>query len=120
MKALKLTPGGMLPLASDDRPVPSTSRNSSGWISEVTARSRSRRNLISSRCHTILAARRSERRLCSGTATLICPARAASSSARTAGVVCVAMIYRLPRMCATIWRIASAPPASASRMVFPV
>jgi hypothetical protein len=124
MKALKLTPGGMLPLASDDRPVPSTSRNSSGWISDVTARSRSRRNLMSSRRHTMLTARRSDRRVCWGTETLIRPARAAASALATAASVSVdrvvAIGHRLPRKWATIWRIASAPVPSASRMVLPV
>ena len=37
-----------------------------------------------------------------------------------AGVVWVAMTYRLPRKRAAIWRIASVPDASASRMVLPV
>jgi hypothetical protein len=81
MNDLKLTPGGMPRPASDDRPVPSTSRNSSGWISEVIARSRSRRNLISSRRHTMLIARRSERRFLSGTDTRIWPTRACCSLA---------------------------------------
>src|SRR2546426_9416542 len=71
MKVLKATPGGMPRLAREDRPVPSTNRNKTGWMSPVTARSRSLRNLISSRRHTITAARRSWRTLRSGTDTLM-------------------------------------------------
>ncbi len=93
MNVLKFTPGGMLPPASEDRPVPSTSRNSSGWISDVTARSRSRRNLIISRRHTMLTARRSERRLRSGTATRIWVARPSSRAVIPPGsAVWVAML----------------------------
>ena len=120
MNVRKFTPGGMLLPASEDRPVPSTSRNSSGWISDVTARSRSRRNLIISRRHTMLTARRSERRLRSGTATRIWVARPSpgSAPARLGGLGCHA--HRLPRMRCAMARIWSVPDASASRMVVPV
>ena len=99
--------------------MPSTNRNSSGWISEVIARSRSRRNRIISRRHTMLTARRSERRLRSGTATLICWASAVVlGGGRGRGLGRHG--YRLPRMRVTICRMWSVADASASRIVFPV
>ena len=121
MNVLKSTPAGKLRPASEDSPVPRTSRNSSGWISDVTARSRSRRNLISSRRHTMLTARRSERRLRSGTATRIWAARPlvrGRDPARLGGLGCHA--HRLPRIRCAICRMWSVPDASASRMVVPV
>ena len=42
-----------------DSPVPSTKRKSTGWISDVMMRSRSRLNRIISRCHTTRTPRRS-------------------------------------------------------------
>src|SRR5215218_11286156 len=42
---------------SDDRPVPSTNRNSTGWTSEETIRERSRPKRIISRCQTTVAPR---------------------------------------------------------------
>src|SRR5580704_15560560 len=80
MNVLKSTPAGRPWEASRDRPVPSTNRNRTGWTRDVMARSRSVRNLISSRRQTMLTARRSCRTLRSGTATLIVSVRASSSS----------------------------------------
>jgi hypothetical protein len=54
MNVLKSTPGGMPRLASEDRPVPRTNRKSTGWTSDVTARSRSLLNLMISRRQTML------------------------------------------------------------------
>src|SRR5487761_336674 len=53
MNALKSTPGGMPRLASEDRPGPRTNRKSTGWTSDVTARSRSLLNLMISLRQTI-------------------------------------------------------------------
>jgi hypothetical protein len=69
MKVLKSTPDGRPRRASADSPVPSTNRKSTGWMSPVIARSRSLRNLMSSRRQTITAARTSWRMLRSGTRT---------------------------------------------------
>src|SRR5690349_10470496 len=69
MNVWKSTPDGRPRRASPESPVPRMNRNSTGWTSEVTARSRSVRNLISSRRQTMLTARRSARMLRSGTAT---------------------------------------------------
>src|SRR5215472_857300 len=71
MNVLKSTPDGSPRPASADRPVPRTNRNSTGWTSEVIARSRSLRNLISSRRQTMLIARRSCLSPLSGTDTRI-------------------------------------------------
>jgi hypothetical protein len=54
MNVLKSTPGGMPRLASEDSPVPRTNRNSTGWTSDVTARSRSLLNRMISRRQTML------------------------------------------------------------------
>src|SRR5581483_6795155 len=69
MNVWKSTPAGRPRPASRESPVPRMNRNSTGWTREVTARSRSLRNLISSRRQTMLTARRSVRTLRSGTAT---------------------------------------------------
>src|SRR5215472_2978549 len=71
MNVLKLNPGGMALVASDDSPVPRINRKRNGCTSEVTARSRSVLNLINSRRQTTLTARRSCRSPRSGTDTLI-------------------------------------------------
>src|SRR4029453_2866575 len=54
---------------SDDRPVPSTNRNSTGWTSEETIRERSRPKRIISRCQTTVAARTWWARPAAGTRT---------------------------------------------------
>ena len=59
MNVFRLTPW-VPALESRCRPAPSTNRNSSGWTSEVTMRSRSARKRISSRRQTIRIARSSE------------------------------------------------------------
>ncbi len=82
MNVLKSTPTGRPREASRDRPVPSTNRNSTGCTSDVMARSRSLRNLISSRRQTMLTARRSARMLRSGTATLMSSVRFRSAASR--------------------------------------
>ena len=79
---LKLMPGGSPWPASEDRPVPSTNRNSTGWTRLVTARSRSLLNRISSRYQTMRTARRSWRSPRSGTET-----RIAAVTGSTSGVV---------------------------------
>lgn len=43
--------------ASPESPVPSTNRNSTGWMSDTTRRERSCQKRIISRCHTIVPAR---------------------------------------------------------------
>src|SRR5579859_4606569 len=91
MNVLKSTPEGSPREASRDRPVPSTNRNRTGCTRDVTARSRSVRNLISSRRQTMLTARRSCRTLRSGTATLIVSVRASSSSAVAMSVVAICL-----------------------------
>ena len=58
MKVVRSTPSALGRVA-DCSPEPSTNRNSSGWISDVTIRSRSLRKRISSRVQTILIARSS-------------------------------------------------------------
>jgi hypothetical protein len=57
MNVLKSTPP--LEETSEERPVPSTSRKSTGWTSDVTSRSRLRRKRSSSRLHTTRTARAS-------------------------------------------------------------
>src|SRR5215213_10822810 len=52
---------------SDDRPVPSTNRNSTGWTSEEMIRERSRPKRIISRCQTTAAPRTWWRRPAAGT-----------------------------------------------------
>src|SRR5580658_1120356 len=97
MNVSKCTPLGRPREASLDRPVPSTNRNRMGCTRAVTARSRSLRNLISSRRQTMLAARRSWRRLRSGTATLIVSVRASSSASRVScGAMSSSMATSLP------------------------
>src|SRR5262245_5087040 len=63
-------------LAADScsRPEPSTNRNSSGWISDVTIRIRSALKRISSRVQTIFMARYSLRHVRGGTRTRTTPA----------------------------------------------
>ena len=120
MNVRKLIPAGSPRPASDPRPVPRMNRNRNGWISEVTARSRSVRNRISSRRQTIPVARRSCRNPLSGTATLIASVSGAPVAAAASVVVGVAICYRLrPKRCAMA-RMASAPVASVSRIVRPV
>src|SRR6202050_5413380 len=97
MNVLKSTPAGRPWEASRDSPGPRMNRNSTGWISAVTARSRSLRNLISSRRQTMATARRSWRRLRSGTATLIVSVRASSSASRVSrGAMSSSMATSLP------------------------
>ena len=96
-------------------------RKSTGWTSEVTARSRSLRNLISSRRQTMLTARRSARMLRSGTATLMSSVRSRSRASETSsgGHVLRRHRYLLPNRVA-IRRLRSPIEASASRIVLPV
>src|SRR5215217_9359706 len=54
---------------SDDSPVPSTNRNSTGWTSEETIRERSRPKRIISRCQTTAVPRTWWRRPAAGTRT---------------------------------------------------
>src|SRR3954447_26225888 len=68
MNVLKSTPP-VLAADSCERPPPSTNRNSSGWISDVTIRIRSALKRISSRRQTILMARTSLRHVRGGTRT---------------------------------------------------
>ena len=91
-------------------------------MSEVIARSRSVRNRISSRRQTMLTARRSCRRPCSGTATRISATSFASMSALVAASVSrVTMLSASPvANAAPSGACASVPDASASRMVLPV
>src|SRR6202161_2435305 len=88
---LKLMPGGSPCPASEDRPVPRTNRNNTGWTRLVTARSRSLLNLISSRYQTMRTARRSWRSPRSGTET-----RIAAVTGSTPWVVSWAVIGGLP------------------------
>ena len=76
-------------------------------MSEVTARSRSVRNRISSRRQTMFTARRSCPSPCSGRATLISATSAASVSASAATATCVTMLSASP--------LASVQPSGASR-----
>ena len=62
MKVRRLTFCDDEPLVIVESPVPSTKRNSTGWISDVTMRSRSRLKRIISRCHTTRTPRRSCRK----------------------------------------------------------
>src|SRR5215469_564858 len=94
MYVLKSMPAGSPPRASDDSPVPSTSRNSTGCTSELNARSRSLRNLISSRRQTMLIARRSCLSPLSGTETRI----AAVIGSLSRSVTPIAICYLLPPM----------------------
>ena len=120
MNVRKLMPGGRPRPASEPSPLPRTNRNSTGWISEVTARRRSVRNLIHSRRQTMPAARRSWRRPRWGTATRMTVERSAGAGA-AGSVVVVAIGHRLPaRKRWTMARLASALLASVSRMVRPV
>src|SRR5690242_17999370 len=89
MKVLKSTPSGSPPPASVDSPVPRMNRNSTGCTSEVTARSRSVLNLISSRRQTMLTARRSCRIPWLGAETLIESMTAASAARVTVSVTSV-------------------------------
>src|SRR5690349_13811145 len=105
MNVWKSTPDGRPRPASRESPVPRMNRNSTGWTSEVTARSRSVRNLISSRRQTMLTARRSARMLRSGTATRMRVVRspspapwACSAAARSF----VAIATSLPRYLAAL------------------
>ena len=82
------------------------------------ARSRSVRNLISSRRQTMLTARRSARMLRSGTATLISSVRLRSRCLGNRDVF-RGHRYLLPNRVA-ILRLRSPIEASASRIVFPV
>ncbi len=85
MNVLKSTPGGNPRLASEDRPVPRTNRKSTGWTSDVTARSRSLLNRMISRRQTMLIARRSCRRPLTGTATRMASATEALSGSPVSG-----------------------------------
>src|SRR5271157_4430343 len=98
MKVLKSTPDGKPWDARLDSPVPSTKRNSTGCTRDVIARSRSLRNLISSRRQTMLTARRSARMLRSGTATLMSSVRfrSSASTASRLAVSCAAIATSLP------------------------
>src|SRR5271165_2139835 len=98
MNVLKSTPTGRPRPASRDSPVPSTNRKSTGWTRDVIARSRSVRNLISSRRQTMLTARRSARMLRSGTATLMSSVRSRSSASSVSRLVvsCAAIATSLP------------------------
>src|SRR5580704_3673756 len=97
MNVLKSTPAGRPRPASRDSPVPSTNRKSTGCTSDVIARSRSVRNLISSRRQTMLTARRSARTLRSGTATLMSSVRSrcSASTASRLAVSCAAIATSL-------------------------
>ena len=122
MNVWKSTPAGRPRQASRESPVPSTNRNSTGCTSDVMARSRSVRNLISSRRQTMLTARRSARMLRSGTATLMSSVRSRSLGLGAPAAVfrChVATRYLLPNRVA-ILRLRSPIEASASRIVLPV
>ncbi len=122
MNVLKFTPGGMPFLASADSPVPRTNRNSTGWMSDVMARSRSRRNLMSSRRHTMLVGPqiRAQAAFGNGDPDLV-GQDARLGRGRSAGRPRLSRHgHRLPRKRAAIWRMASVPVASASRMVVPV
>src|SRR3954466_10737181 len=68
MNVLKSTPP-VLAADNCERPPPSTNRNSSGWISDVTIRIRSALKRSSSRRQTILMARTSLRHVRGGTRT---------------------------------------------------
>ena len=83
MKVLKLMPGGMPRLASEESPAPSTNRKSTGCTSDVTALSLSLLNRMSSRRQTMLIARRSCRRPLPGTDTRIASVTAALSGSVT-------------------------------------
>src|ERR1700730_4801044 len=98
MNVWKSTPAGKPRPASRDSPVPRINRKSTGCSSEVTARSRSVRNLISARRQTMLTARRSARMLRSGTATLMSSVRSRSSASTASRLVvsCAAIATSLP------------------------
>ena len=83
------------------------------------ARSRSVRNLISSRRQTMLTARRSARMLRSGTATLMSSVRSRSAVSVNRDVLRGHCRYLLPNRVA-ILRLRSPIEASASRIVLPV
>ncbi len=92
---------------SDDSPVPSTNRNSTGWTSEETIRERSRPKRIISRCQTTAAA-----------ADLVAEAGGGHAHGRHRRRVDGGHAAHLPRAAKAIGLIGRA--ASASRMVVPV
>ena len=76
MNVLRSTPS-VDAAESDCSPEPRTNRNSSGWISDVTIRTRSSAKRIRSRRQTIRTARASDRQERSGTRTATTSAIAA-------------------------------------------